>query len=219
MEKKYIIFDFDNTIMDSLWCWYKVMNEDSFVAYGQKPNKQMVILRKGLTNYKVAELFIKLSGVDLTPEQVLELWYTTMETNYKTIINPIKGALEYIRFLKEQGYTLVIASATREKTIRVALEHFGISDIFSHIFTEENTHGTKLDKSLLSTCLNTLGAKPEECFFFEDSISSLKNANALQIDTCCVVHKFNKSRIKEVKRFCKLIIKNYADKKLNTLGL
>ena len=41
MRKDYIIFDFDNTLIDSLGYWHTALDKDMFFLHNLKPNKKM----------------------------------------------------------------------------------------------------------------------------------------------------------------------------------
>lgn len=202
------MFDFDNTLVDSLKYWYDIQNKKMFTFYGLKVDKDYPKKRKGLTNLDNAKLFIKETGIDKTPQEVKEEWHKQMKVCYTQNIKMIKGAKEFLLKLKADKKKLILASATDLSLLRIALKHFEILDLFDEVFTEQNVRRGKGDKEFFEIVLKKLEAKPKDVFFFEDSVESLKNALESGISCCGLVHKFNKDRIKKLDV---LKIKNYKN--------
>ncbi len=208
MKQKIIIFDFDNTLVDSLKYWYDIQNKKMFTLYGKKIDKDYPQKRKGLTNLDNAKLFISVTGIDKTPQEIKQEWHEQMKVCYTQKIKMLKGAKEFLLKLKGEKKKLVLASATDLSLLKIALKHFEILDLFDEIFTEQNVRRGKSDKEFFEIILNKLETKPKNVFFFEDSVESLKNALESGISCCGLTHKFNKDAIK---RLDILKIKNYKN--------
>ena len=208
MKQKVVMFDFDNTLVDSLKYWYNIQNKKMFILYGFKVDKLYPQKRKGLTNLENAKLFIRETGIDKTPQEIKQEWHEQMKVFYTQKIKMIKGAKDFLLKLKSEKKKLVLASATDLSLLKIALKHFEILDLFDEIFTEQNVRRGKSDKKFFEVVLNKLDVKARDVFFFEDSVESLKNALESKILCCGLVHKFNKDSIKELDI---LKIKNYKN--------
>lgn len=208
MKQKIVMFDFDNTLVDSLKYWYYVQNRKMFKFYGKKLDRNFHKKRKGLTNLEIAKKFVEVSGVDKTAEEVKKVWHEYMSIYYTKKIKMIAGAREFLLKLKAQKKKLVLASATDLPLLKKALKHFELIDLFDEIFTESSIGKGKKKKSFFESVLNNLNCSPKDVFFFEDSVESLKSALELKIECCGVVHKFNKDRIKDLDI---IKIKNYKN--------
>lgn len=208
-NKDVIIFDFDNTLVNSLDYWYDVIDKQTFKKYSLKPDKKMHKQRWGKSNEEMAKLFVEISQLNISANDVINTWNEFMEYYYTHKIKFVKYAKEFLNKLKHQGKRLVLASATEERLLKVCLKHFNI-DVFETIFTETNTGYAKHNVKFFETCLTNLKVKPEQVFFFEDSFVSIKSATKLNIDCCAVVHKYNKKHESEFKKMCKCVIKDYS---------
>lgn len=208
MKQKIVMFDFDNTLVDSLKYWYYVQNKKMFKFYGKKVDRNFSKKRRGSTNLDAAKLFVLVSGVDKSAEEVKRVWYDFMKDYYTQKIKMIAGAREFLLNLKSQNKKLVLASATDLPLLKYALKHFDLIDIFDDIFTESSVGKGKKEKAFFETVLSKLNCSSKDIFFFEDSVDSLKNAIDLKIQCCGIVHKFNKNRIKHLDI---LKIKNYKN--------
>lgn len=218
MAKEIIIFDFDNTLVNSLKYWYKVMDKQLFNKLNVKIDKKMKQKRQGKSNKEIAEIFLSYSNLNMSYKEVEDLWNEYMRYYYTHKIKFLKGAKKYLYKLKQQNKKLVIASATNENLIKLALKHFDV-DFFEEIYTEENIGYPKHDSDFFKECLKKLNTKPENVIFFEDSVTSIRSARKVDIDCCAIVHKLNKKHKNEFNKICKLLIKDFKSKKLNFLEI
>ena len=218
MNKNTIIFDFDNTLVNSLKYWFYETNITTFKLYGLKPNKNLKNLRKGKSNREIAEIFINLTGLNISTDEILQCWHRLMYDNYTKKIKLIKGAKEYLHKLKADGKKLILATATNIELINKILPHFNL-DIFDEIYTEETLKAGKNNPLFFVNLLNKTNEKPENVFFFEDSMVSILNATNKGINCCAIIHKYNRKHKIKLDNTCEITIKNYKDKKLNTLNL
>lgn len=215
--KKIIIFDFDNTLVNSITHWRKVINVDMFKFYGIKPIAQMKKVHGGKSNQEIVQAFVDISGLKVSPAEIMQRWYDTMFINYTQKIKFIKGAKEYLLKLKAEGKMLVLASATGESLLFPTVKALGLDKIFDVVFSEDMIGYPKRDPMCFVKLLDKLGAKPEEVFLFEDSLYSISSAASLKIESCALINPLNKSNKPRFKELSKLIIKNYKDKRLENL--
>ncbi len=204
-----IMFDFDNTLVDSLKYWYKVQDKLAYKHYNLKPNMAFFEKRKDkINNQQAAQVFIELTNIKATANQVLNFWHEKMLKFYTEKIKLITGIKEFLLKLKNSGKKLVIASATDINLLKEALKHFNLN-VFDEIFTEVTIGYCKAYPEFFEECLDKLNATYDNVFFFEDSFSSITSATELNIACCAVLHKFNKQHKKEFESLCKFTIKNY----------
>lgn len=208
MENKIYIFDFDNTIVDSLDYWYDVMDKQTFTHFGLTPNEKIKELRVGKSNNEIADTFIELSGLKIARSQVLNFWENSMKENYANKIKFIDGAKEYLYKLKKQNAKLILASATEENLLKFALKHFDL-EIFDEVYTESSIGYAKHNQMFFKKCLENLNAKPEDVILFEDSFVALKSATSVGIECVAVLSKYNKKHLMELQSMCKKVIKDY----------
>ena len=218
MDKQYIIFDFDNTLVDSLGYWAKTEFKQLFKIYGKKPNKNFKKLKSGTSNAQAAQIFIDLAQVDITVEEVFEQTAAIMYGYYTNNIKFIKGAKQYLNNLKSQGKTLVLASATQMPLLEKVIKHFKL-DMFDKVYSESTLGIGKNDTRFFETILTDLNTTADNVFLFEDSCTSIKNAVKNNIKCCGIIHKYNKKSKKQMQDLCQLVIKNYKNKKLQQTKL
>jgi len=208
MKEKVIFFDFDNTLVDSLDYWKKTIEKSSLSHYGKKVDNSLKGLLNGGNNIEKANKAIKLAGIDASTQEVLDFWSEEMQYFYTHKIKMIKGAKEFLINLKKQGKKLILASATDEKTLKIALKHFDIN-FFDEIFTEPEFGIPKNNPKFFDICCQNLEIGLDEILYFEDSFSAIETASQLGIKTIGLIHKYNKKHKKRLNEICHLVIKDY----------
>lgn len=216
-KKKFIMFDFDNTLVDSLKFWYKSIDQEAFKHFQSKRSKNFADARIGLTNHEIAKCFTEFAETKPKVNEVLKFWHERMIFYYTNKIKIIPGVKEFLGSLKQNGHTLVLASATPMKVLKVAIKHFGFEKYFDYVFTEESLKAPKREPLFYINLLKELNITSKDLFVFEDSFVSLTSANTLKIKTCAISHKINRKKLCMLGKCNKLIIKNYKSKKLKQL--
>lgn len=216
MKYKYVMFDFDNTTVDSLDYWHYVQFNEAFIHYGMKPNKSVQNLMINLDNDAKAQKFIDMTGIDAEVKDVRGFWDKRMEYYYCNKIKLIAGIKDLLAYLKGKGYKILLVTASELDVIKVAINHFGLDSFYDDIVTETQIGYPKSDVRFFKTLLRKLKVSADELFFFEDFAKSVKNATEVGIDCVWVMHHLNKHHKTEMKTRTKEIIKNFKSKKLYT---
>ena len=214
---KYVFFDFDNTLVDSLKFWNKIKYRDIPKIYSKKVDKKTREMLDLLGNKDYINSLKEIYKIDDSFEQIKANINNKILTLYTSKIKLIKNVKNFLEYLALKNYKIVLASATDIEVLNVALKHFGIDKHFSYIFTEDNTGYQKPQPQFFEYCMKKLEAKPKDIFFFEDSVSSILSARKNDIKVCGIIHHFNKKLLKKYKDSCELIIKNYADQRLKVI--
>ena len=217
MEQNIIIFDFDNTIVNSIPYCLKAINYDLFKYYGVKSTSYFRKNHACKSNIEMAEFFLATTKINATPAEVLRTWYDYMFVYYTKKVKFIKGVIEYIKQLKKQGKKIVLASATGDALLLPVIKKFKIDSLFDVVVTENQIGYSKRDPMFFAKLLKKLNTTPDDVFVFEDSYHSIFSAASLRIQSCAILGKYNRNRRKELKETCLLTIKNYTDPRLQNL--
>lgn len=216
---KYVMFDFDNTLVDSLKYWYGAIDKEAFIHFNSKVSKKFHSERKGKTNHGIVECFVKHVQTKVAVDEAEKFWHDRMIYYYRNKVKMIKGVIETLENLKSRGYNLVLASATPMNILMQAVDFFGLKKYFKKIYTENKFNLQKSNPEFYKKMLSDLKITADELFVFEDSVGSLESAGSLGIKSCALVHKFNKKRIEELGETNLLVIKNYKNKNLKNLPI
>ena len=217
MEQNIIIFDFDNTIVNSIPHFLKAINYDLFKYYGIKSTSYFRKNHSTKSNMEMAEFFLETTKINATPSEVLRVCYDYMFVYYTKKVKFIKGVIEYIKNLKKEGKKIVLASATGDELLLPTIRELKIDSLFDTVVTENQIGYSKRDPMFFVKLLKKLKATPDDVFLFEDSYHSIFSAASLRIQSCAILGKYNRNRRKELKETCLLTIKNYTDPKIQNL--
>lgn len=92
---------------------------------------------------------------------------------------PMKpGVRELLDWLKENGWTVGLASSTRRSSVLNHLEQAGIRDYFSTVITGDMVEHSKPQPDIYLMACRELGADPEETYAIEDSPNGIRSAHA-----------------------------------------
>ncbi|MEW5953644.1 MAG: HAD-IA family hydrolase [Bacillota bacterium] len=173
MNKKYILFDLDGTILDSLPLIrqsFEQVFKQMDIPWGQGEVMQTV----GLPLAEICRLF----GKD-RQQEMFERYLTFQDTVHDRIIRVFPGAIDCLAVLKEQNLPLgVVTSKRRRMTLR-GLQITGLEKFFDVTVTMEDTSRHKPAADPVLKAMEQIRALPAATVYVGDShfdIQAGKNA-------------------------------------------
>lgn len=169
-----VIFDMDGTLLDTqriyipAWDYigrlHGIDNMSEFV-YGACGMNQT-----GSTNY-LHTLFPDLD-VNLFKSQVKEYIKENLVVRFK------KGAKEILTFLKEQNIKIALASGTTRPSVEHHVREVNAKHYFDAMLCGNEIANGKPAPDIFLKAAELLGARPADCFVFEDSENGVRAAHA-----------------------------------------
>lgn len=96
------------------------------------------------------------------------------------------GAEELLKFLKDHGCKVILASSSTRERAQVTLTKDGVIEYFDDmVFGAEVAHGKPAPDIFLKAS-EKVGEKPEDCLVLEDSEAGIQAAHAAGIPVICV---------------------------------
>lgn len=225
-NKKVIIFDMDGTLIDSIGIWNDIDEQlIKTIGNGKIDNVDIGIQRdRKLEEYsKTEDAYLEYCGFlkekynsSMSKEEIKKLRYEIADNYLRNIVDYKQDAENVIKYLKEKGFVLVIASTTNDHTI----EHYkkdnkniitkaNLEEFFSIIYSKGAVKELKPNPEVHYKILNELKVKPEECLIVEDSLIGVQAAHNANIDVAVMYDKYSDGNRNEINKLSQYQFDNF----------
>lgn len=188
------VFDMDGLLLDSERVWERAQ----ITTFGEMGLTLTLDMQRATTGIRMAECFGMWQGFFpgsiLEPERIRRRLLELVGGEIRTagVIKP--GAERAIELCVAAGCRIGLASSSPPEIIAAGLERLGMARHFSAVASSEaETHG-KPHPAVYLTSAARLGAEPEACIAFEDSIPGVRAAKAAGMYTVAVPEEHNRGR-------------------------
>ncbi|WP_029906587.1 HAD family phosphatase [Prevotella sp. 10(H)] len=167
-----ILFGLDGVVVDTEREYDKFWNKIALENEIKIENFPAVI--KGMTLNSVIELYFAISSAE--EKLAIRKACFDMEQSIDYTKKVIPGVLEFIAYLKKEGYRVGLVTSSPASKVRVALSQLSLEDTFDTIITSDSIKKGKPDPMGYVLAKNNLGVLSSECAVFEDSFTGIKAA-------------------------------------------
>ncbi len=233
-RKKYIIFDMDGTLIDSIGVWNLTdqklietysdakidldsvqVERDSFLHNNQGSDSYLAFCDYLINKY---HLSIK------SASELLDIRWAKSGEILENEMDFKLDAPELIFLLKELGFTLVLATMTTQVQLDIyakknqkMLGQMDITQMFDYITRKEDVQNKKPDPEIYNLIMRHYQARPEECLIFEDSYTGVLASRNAGIEVVNVYDKYADVDRDKILRLTDYRINNYKEF-INYLG-
>lgn len=212
--KKLIIFDMDGVLLDSETL-YMDMNQLFFKQLGASISIEEHQTFVGISATKMWTYIKDKFNLKETVEQLKEM---EKELKYQTLksaqLAPTDGVVEFLEELRQNEYTLAIASSSLKKNIDLILSKLDLKNYFDLIVSGEQVVKGKPDPDIFLKVANHYQRLPQECIVIEDSTNGVSAAKAAGM-TC--IGFYNPGSGKQDLSSADHIMDNFNDKTFRAL--
>lgn len=219
--KKAIIFDLDGTLIDSIGIWNDI-DEELIRTIGDGKIDSVDIAKQRdeqLKRFsKTEDMYLEYCGFlkekyqsELTKQEIKRLRYEIADKFLKEKIDYKPNAEKVLKYLKENGYTLFIASTTNEHTIEIyriknqnIRQKANFDDFFTAIYAKGAVKNLKPNPDVYELILEKHNFLPKECLIIEDSLIGVEAANRAGIDVAVIKDKYsdiNREEINQISNY------------------
>jgi len=224
-QKKVIIFDMDGTLIDSVGIW-NVVDRELIARLGgetlpeaniqQRRDELLRIFSHAQDAYLAyCDFLAQTYNATLSKEDIRAMRYAIAQHYLKEVIDFKPDAHILLRYLKEQGYLLVIASTTSQNNLNIYIhendtmrQKVDFEKTFSLILGREMVSKIKPHPEVHQLIMQELDVKPHECLVVEDSLVGLEAAHNAGIEAITIFDTYAKNDEAEL---CKHSIGYFED--------
>ncbi|MCI8346774.1 MAG: HAD family phosphatase [Bacilli bacterium] len=205
-DKKYIIFDMDGTLIDSIGVWnrtdQKLMEEYGRITIDldiiQKQRDEFLNSNpKGDSYLTYVEYLIKKYGLSINAEELLKVRWDISNKILEKEMDFKPGSVELILKLKSLGFTVVLATMTTQVQLDIysnknkkMAEQMCINKDFDLIIRKEDVKYKKPHPEIYNKIVEYYHTTPNECLIFEDSYTGVLAANKAGIEVVNIYDKY-----------------------------
>ena len=194
MNFKAAIFDMDGTLIDSLMFWdflwaelgTRFLGDSTFAPTAEDDKRVRTTTLQGAMqlihdNYHLGDNGDHL--LKIAEEMVVDFYSHTVTLK--------RGVKEFLEHLKSQNIPMCVASATAKELVMIALEHCGIADYFSAVFSCADLGKGKDKPDIYLLTAQYLGHDTDDVCVFEDSLVAIETATGIGMPTVAIYDRFN----------------------------
>ena len=209
------IFDFDGTLVDSMFIW-DTIGEEYLRSLGKEPHEDLKETFMTFTLEEAADYYRTHYGFTLSVKEIVDGVNSMVEGIYKTTVTLKHGVLDHLTYLEENGVRMCVATVTDRYLVEETLDRLGILQYFSEIFTCAEVGYGKDKPIIYRKALEHLGTTKNETYVFEDSLFALKTAKADGFIAVGVYDR-HENRQEDLKKLADYYIVDFADPVLKTI--
>lgn len=181
-----VLFDMDGVIIDSESYNY-VLDRDAFSLQGFTLDwdtfRHVIGTNEAFIRSFYESRYGKAFDFDRLRRDTDRLFFDYIEKNG---VSPKPGALAALRWLKDQGFKLCLATSNDYGDARFLMERIGVWELFDVVVTGDRVGPSKPAPDIYLAAAAALGLAPEECLAVEDSYAGVKSAAGARCQTVMV---------------------------------
>ena len=206
---KGIIFDFDGTLMDSMFIW-DTAGDVYLRSIGKEPQEDLQKVLKPMSLMQSAEYIQAHYEIPLSVTEIMEGINRTVEGFYFHDVEPKPVVIEWLEELSAKNIKMCIATATDRYQVEAALKRCGMRHYFSEIFTCTEVGSGKNQPLIFRKAMEHLGTDRSNTAVVEDAYHALRTANADGFMTVAV-YDAHEDKQQEIRELVDLYLPDYFD--------
>lgn len=204
-----IIFDLDGTIVDSMGVWQAVDEEylrRRGLSLPEGLNKEL----ESMEFTETARYFQRRFSLPDTVEEIIAEWMDMVLDQYQNRVPMKPGLKDFLKYVREKGIRLGIASSNHADLVRAALEGHKIGGFFAAIVTCSEVAHPKPEPDVYLEAARRIQVPAEKCLVFEDIPVGIRAGQSAGMKTCAVRDDYSQEKDGEKRMLADYYIEDYA---------
>ncbi|MCL2030102.1 MAG: HAD family phosphatase [Oscillospiraceae bacterium] len=199
-----LIFDFDGTLLDSMYAW-KSLGAEYLAHKGiREIPPELEDTLKPLSLLDAAKYFIAAFAFAQTPEEIVAEFNALAAEKYRSVFLPKPGAAKCLE--RHRDMRMCVATAADRTLVEMAVERLGWGRYFQFILTSGEVGGSKRSPGIFLRAAERLGVAIAEAAVFEDSPHAIKSAKSAGFYTVGVHDAFYAAEAGQIRAMADLYV-------------
>ncbi len=208
--QKYIIFDLDGTLIDSMPVWRNTGRRYLETHCIPVPENLMSVLKKQ-TLPQTAEFFRTELGATQSVEEICDEVISYVAEQYANHIPLKENVKAYLESEQKKGTKMCILTASEASYIHLALERLEILSYFDFVTTCTDMGMGKENPEVFRLTMEKLGGNLENTIVFEDAYYAMKSAKALGLQVYAIADESAQRETEKIQAIADRYIYNYKE--------
>ena len=200
----------DGTLVDSMWMW-KAIDIEYLGKFGiaLPPTLQKDI--EGMSFSETAVYFQETFQIPLSLDEIKACWTRMSIDKYRYEVPMKPGALDFLKFCKENGIRTGIATSNGREMVDAVIEAHQIGRYLDVITTACEVKAGKPEPDIYLEVAKRLSVDPSECLVFEDIPAGILAGKRAGMQVIAVEDDFSRAMKEEKCTLSDGFINDYFD--------
>lgn len=210
MSIKYIIFDMDGTLLDSLSVWAD-SDREFITGLGLEYEPACSLAMKKMHFDSACEYLVKRFSLPFTAEETGKRILEIVEEHYINGVPLKEGAEEFLEAAYRAGIKMCVATSNKKALAEAAMESKGIMKYFEFVMTSDEVGCGKESPEIFLKAAEMIGAAPKETAVFEDSIHAVMSAKSAGFRVIGIYDPLCPEEFDEIEKYADMSIKSFKE--------
>ena len=204
-----LIFDLDGTLIDSTGLWVEV--DKIFLARRGAEYTQEYYEGVAHTILQNCAIFTKeYLNLEESCEEIIAEWMDLAQNAYDNV--PIKaGVRQFLEQCRDKGERMVVFTACVPEHYETALKHLELEPFFEQVIYAQKMGMDKKSPEIFLKVCEMLGVTPEECIFYDDSVTACAAAKEAGMEVIGVYDAYFEDKRPDMERICDRYIESFEE--------